>query len=183
MIEFFKIKRPLDKEGEDNKLIFSFQLIGIFIISAILFYLLPFVFFLNKGFKPLLESKIFKLIIKLWSTSYLIYPLLFIVATITTILSLKKELEYNRIIEILFFENKIKVVITNRLGLKYKRKIIENINFKYQILKESENEISGVRFFSDQVFVGDFNFYDINSRTKLERDLLDYFNDNFIEKI
>jgi hypothetical protein len=98
-------------------------------------------------------------------------------------LSLKKELEYNRIIEILFFENKIKVVITNRLGLKYKRKIIENINFKYQILKESENEISGVRFFSDQVFVGDFNFYDINSRTQSERELLDYFNDNFIEKI
>ena len=183
MKENFKIKRILDKQGEDNKLIFSFQIIGVFITTCVLVFLLPFflVFFLGKKSKYLAESSILSNILEIWFNPFFIYPLMFTISTILTFYYFKKELKYTRIIEMIFFDNEVKFIVTNRLGIKYKHFSIPKTELNFIILNESIHEIIGIQITNKNKIIGKFNFLDLSRRSKNEKELLDFISD-YIKK-
>jgi hypothetical protein len=141
--ELFKIKSLLNKHGEDNKLILTLQLIGEFITTCILVFLIPFftIFILGKKSKYLAETSLVSQIIDIWFNPLFIYPFMFLTSSFVTYFFFKKEFKFTRIIEMVFFENEAKLILTNRLGLKYKRITVNKSDFNVRILNESFQEI------------------------------------------
>lgn len=99
---------------------------------------------------------------------------MFLTSSFVTYFFFKKEFKFTRIIEMVFFENEAKLILTNRLGMKYKRITVNKSDFNVRILNESFQEIVGIQVESKNKAIGDFNFLNINRIDKKEQSLLDF---------
>ena len=135
MEDEFRITNKLDKKGNDSIVSLLFEVFLIIGIAWIVLFISPFLLGArNSSLRHDDSVKAFVLDLYNHPEKYYIY--LTLISLICGVVYLTFQLKYKKIIEIILGQNQIQLIISNRLGYKFKRKSYK-INDIQHVIKQT----------------------------------------------
>ena len=168
----FIIRRNIDKSGNNSAITLFFELLAVFGIVWVGFFILP--LFLGSRSAGIRNDEGFtNFILDLYNHPAKFYLALTIIASTCTIVYLTVQLMSKKIIVVIVEGTQLKCIITNRIGSYYKRKYVNLSDINTELKKTSTNELKGISFYNKDKKLGYFEFVSLANPSEAEKELVE----------
>lgn len=181
MDDIFVIRHRLDKVRDDSIVTIIFELLAVVGISWLVLFLTP-ILLGAKSHNIRHDDTFIGFILDLYNNPQKYYAYLTIFSVFCGLFYSMLQIKFNIIVSIVIENSQVKFVITNRFGIKYKRKYCDINDVKSKIEKSVNNECKCIKFYCKKESFGYFYIRNIKRLTVKEKELIEIINNKWAQR-